>query len=465
MTNKKYFWWIATLTAGIYFFSWFAVDALKVNRLDIQSEDTIPAVFLPLSIIKDKSLYLDKYYSMMLARYPNPDDKDHVLGPMPFYLREAGGHYLSAFPIISAVLALPVYFPAILLDVSVTWQSLALLAHISGALIMGFGTGFFYILISKFFNLPAKTTLLTTLVYGFATINYSLVSQGLWQHGTVQLFTTISLIYFMQYFQFKKLTNLIYFGFFMGFAVLSRPTALLVFAALGVYIIFSEQLTLKEATRKSAYILFGLIFPVMFFLWYNAKFYLNIQNQGYSNQLTRNWLGNFPFSFFGVWLSPSKGILVYSPVFIFSLIGARLALKKRPTNYIFLAFTFIVLAHTLVISFWKHWFGGWSYGYRMSSDILPFLVLLLVPWLQSEIKGKALKVFIAVLVVSVMVQISGIVFFDGVWHAAYDKGFKNTAWLWSIKDSEAAFNMRRVLVKAGLLDKACEVCAMKAAPF
>jgi len=70
-----------------------------------------------------------------------------------------------------------------------------------------------------------------------------------------------------------------------------------------------------------------------------------------------------------------------------------------------------------------------------------------------------------VLVVSVMVQISGIVFFDGVWHAAYDKGFKNTAWLWSIKDSEAAFNMRRVLVKAGLLDKACEVCAMKAAPF
>jgi len=44
----------------------------------------------------------------------------------------------------------------------------------------------------------------------------------------------------------------------------------------------------------------------------------------------------------------------------------------------------------------------------------------------------------------------GVIFYDGIWHAAYDDGFRETAWLWSLKDSEVAFNIRRVLVKFGL---------------
>jgi hypothetical protein len=50
------------------------------------------------------------------------------------------------------------------------------------------------------------------------------------------------------------------------------------------------------------------------------------------------------------------------------------------------------------------------------------------------------------------------IFFDGIWHNAYDKGFEDTSWLWSIRDSELAFNIRRVLVKLGLLERACPQC-------
>ena len=60
---------------------------------------------------------------------------------------------------------------------------------------------------------------------------------------------------------------------------------------------------------------------------------------------------------------------------------------------------------------------------------------------------------------SVLMQLLGIVFYDGIWHNAYDLGYKNTSWLWSVKDSETAFNMRRVLVKLNVLDKACPKCA------
>jgi hypothetical protein len=109
-----------------------------------------------------------------------------------------------------------------------------------------------------------------------------------------------------------------------------------------------------------------------------------------------------------------------------------------------------VIFHTLVLGKWKHWYGGWSFGYRMASDILPFLVLLLVPYIKSSLFWRYKKVFFCLLGISVLCQFMGLIFYDGIWHAAYDKGFVNTFWLWSVRNSELAFNIRRVLVKAGL---------------
>ena len=107
---------------------------------------------------------------------------------------------------------------------------------------------------------------------------------------------------------------------------------------------------------------------------------------------------------------------------------------------------------------WKHWYGGWSFGYRMAVDIIPFLILLLVPYIKSDLFARSKKLFHILLILSILVQIYGVVFFDGIWHSAYDRGFKDTGWLWSIKDSESAFNSRRVLVKLGFLQKACPQC-------
>ncbi|MBW6441315.1 hypothetical protein K0B04_00175, partial [Patescibacteria group bacterium] len=59
---------------------------------------------------------------------------------------------------------------------------------------------------------------------------------------------------------------------------------------------------------------------------------------------------------------------------------------------------------------------------------------------------------------SIFMQVMGIVFFDSIWHAAYDTGFRDTSWLWSIKDSELAFNIRRMMVKFKMLERACPQC-------
>jgi hypothetical protein len=447
----KNFFKITILSFLILFGSWYLVFKFGINSLAIQSEDTLPALFLPITIIEKGTLYLDDYVPMMMERYPHPDDKSYTKGLVPFYLRKVGNHYLSAFPIITPLISLPVYFVALQIDKSVTWDFLIVLSHISSALIMALSGGLFYLLLEKFFFMDSKKSVLLSLVFLFGTINYALISQALWQHGTLQLFLILYLYYLLSYQRKSTVLSGVLIGLFAGLAILSRPTGVISIGIVSLFLLLS-RLQLNKKLLFMLLFVVGLLPSILFFVYYNNAFYKDIQNQGYSNQIFKNWLSPFPQSFSGVWVSPSKGILVYSPIIIFGFIGIWLIRKSdsvyKPFYYLCLA---AVLLHTLVMSFWKHWYGGWSFGYRMSSDVIPFMVLLLVPFLNHEKFSSYKRIFTFFLIFSIGVQLAGIVFFDGIWHAAYDKGFVNTQWLWSLRNSEAGFNVRRVLVKAGVI--------------
>ena len=474
-----------------YFFSWVLVDTLGINKLAVQSEDTIPAMFIPVTILKEGTIYTDTYYNMIIQRYPHPDDKDYKLGLTPFYLKKinptadptvcvefgsqvkssdfdrlCNTHYISAFPIISGLIAILVYILPVGLGMVITFENLAFLSHMAAALVMSLSGGVMYLLLNNYIIKDSRKSLLVTFIYLFSSVNFALISQALWQHGPVQLFLLLA-IYMFAGIIFEKqekldLKKTFLGGLFMGISVLSRPTAGLPVIVLSVFLVY---LILKSYSKKSLLqflllVVAGLTLCFLFFVWYNKTYYISIENQGYFNQLGRSWLSKFPEGFLGMWISPSKGILTYSPVFLFSLLGAFIVFKRK--NYkedsLYIASIIIILLHTLIVGRWKHWYGGWSFGYRMSSDILPFLTLLLVPYIKSDFFNKTKNIFVVLISISVLVQIMGIVFFDGVWHAAYDKGFDETSWLWSIKDSEMVFNIRRILVKVGLLEKACDIC-------
>ena len=83
------FWKIVILSTLVFFFSWLGVYKLGVNQLPIQSEDTLPAMFLPVTIIQEGTIYLDSYYDLFLQHYPHPEDRTREKGLLPFYLRQA----------------------------------------------------------------------------------------------------------------------------------------------------------------------------------------------------------------------------------------------------------------------------------------------------------------------------------------------------------------------------------------
>jgi len=444
----------------IFFISWVVVESFGFNKLAIQSEDALPSMFIPVTVIKEKTLYADTYYEMIREEYPNPDDKNFQKDLTPFYFKRIvtaqKDRYISAFPIISGLLAIPIYLLPVISGMSVTWLNLIILSKASSALIVALSGGVLYFLLRKHFYVSEKNSLILSCVYLFGTVNFALISQALWQHGALQLVTLLTL-----WFIFEERWFLV--GLFTALAVLTRPTAI-IFVPFLILLMLNRLLkSLAPRSYKSVVFYFvGMLPVILFFFWYTSFYYHGIGNNGYSNQIFSGWLSRFPEGFLGLWFSPSKGILVYSPVFIFSIIGALLVIRnggwRLRKNFKYVLSACIVFLYTMVLSRWKHWYGGWSFGYRMASDILPFFIFLLVPFVESDLFSKYKNLFFMLFGLSVLVQVFGMIFFDGVWHAAYDRGFVDTSWLWSIKDSEFIFNVRRVLVKLGYLEKACPKC-------
>jgi len=462
MDTKRFFQIVLT-SFSVFFFSWFIIYKTNINKLAIQSEDTVPTMLLPVAIIKEKTLYLDSYYKMLIQKYPHPDDKSQIRGLTPFYLKKIGNNYASAFPIITALASLPIYFLPLKFGMAVNWENLIILSKISSALIMALSGGFLYLLLKKQFSLDEKQASNLTIIYLFGTVNFAMISQSMWQHGTLQLFSILGLYFILDFLKQPKFKPSSAFlgGFFYGLAILSRPTAALAFLFIVLFMFFKLN-NLKACFKAGIFTMLGLLVNVAFFFWYNNKYYIGIENQGYSSQLLGSWVSPFPISFIGVWLSPSKGILTYSPIFIFSFVGFYIAMKKGWKEHAqFLTYFLIVIFHTLIISFWKHWYGGYSFGYRMSSDIIPYLIFLIVPFVKPSLFDKKQVLFSVLMFFSIFMQVFGIIFFDGIWHSAYDTGFKNTAWLWSLKDSEFMFNVRRVMVKFNFLEQACPKCLPK----
>ena len=114
----------------------------------------------------------------------------------------------------------------------------------------------------------------------------------------------------------------------------------------------------------------------------------------------------------GLLLSPSRGLLVFSPFLAMSLWGAVLAWRRAE----FASLRPITLATVLLLaveSRWFDWWGGWGFGYRRIVDLVPMLVVLIAPtmgWVGEASWRRV--VFGAFVSWSVCVQVLGAYAYD-----------------------------------------------------
>jgi hypothetical protein len=376
-----------------------------VSRMTM-SGDTNPAAFLPLALILHQTVFFDAFVGPGLG--PN------VAYAFPL----VNGHYVSLFPIVTPVLITPVYFVSYLLytvfQVPFDTTGIMVLAKTSASIIAALSCVFVYLAGKELF--PRKIALATALVYAFATSTWSVSSQALWQHGTVELLLILMIFLVIKNEQKPSRNIIVYLGLLTGLFLFNRPPdAVLLLPIIG-YIAWYERQHLPLYAVSAAAT--GLPF-----LAYNLSIFGNIFG-GYSQNLAlfsfgADSIGNF----FGLLVAPNVGLLVFSPVLVLSVLG-YLKLDSVPgerIRQVLVLFGPAIILEIVVYSFFGSWESSvaYSYGQRFLTGFVPVLAIYVGIVLneffiacQEVPRTRVIQAAIILLIVSsVIIQAVGVFLF------------------------------------------------------
>ena len=317
------------------------------------------------------------------------------------YSKTGYGTSLLAAPLYSIALALP--------DLGLV-QTTLLTSSIVIAL-----TGAFVFLSARRLKFLRGVSIGTALLFGLATPAFVYAKQ-FWSEPYA-LFTLFGAFYFLQRFRDTHSTiDVFVAAIFLGLAVAVRTTnaALVpVFLEYGFWNSFIGVFKHRSVKAFSPLAVFMVVLAVFALSigWYDWARYGNPLNSGYRADETFD--NPLILGMYGLLFSPGKGLFVFSP-FLAALAFSALAFFRRAKNetiVIVLIFTFYVS----LFSIWYYWWGGTNWGPRFLIPVLPFLVLLVAPAVETFLTQTAslahlgFKILFALLsLASVAIQILGV---------------------------------------------------------
>jgi hypothetical protein len=413
--------WIRRWPALAFFLAAFLV--YNLNLRPISSGDTAPAALLPLAVWLDGTITFDRWAPWLDQRYP--------LGAG--FLAKRGAHYYSQYPILQPVLLLPLYSPLALVPGLREWplERLLLLARVleklAASLIAACAVALFFCLVRRFTG--PRHSLWLALLFAFATSTWSISSQALWQHGMGQLLIILSLLGLDRCLSGEGgRAAWVAAGLAAALSAGVRPTNVVFVAACCAVLLVA-----RRWKALASYLLFGAVVGAAVAAHNLAVF--GRLSGGYGIDLSGNLLEGLA----GLLFSPSRGLFVYSPVFLFLLPAACLWLRRgaaRGAGVIAIAALFSV-AHVLVHAAWPVWWAGDCYGPRFLSEALPCLTLLLIlalEWLEQSRPARA--AFVALVAFSVFAQFVGAFSYPaGDWHATPEPVSRRPERFWDWKDN------------------------------
>jgi hypothetical protein len=406
----------------------------------IGAGDTYPARFLPFALWNHGTLYLDPVREVATQHNPNP----YWIKP------SANGRSASQYPIVAPLMAAPLYLPAALWVRArgetyerMSWAG-ELLEKLAASAIAAVAVGWMFLLLRR--RLGRCDAFLLTLVFAFATGTWSTSSQALWQHGPAELFVVGTL-----WFLTGDLTrgNLLAAGSFAGLMAANRPPDLLLAAAFGIYVVLRVR-------SRAGWFAAAAAGPMLLALAYNLILFHHPAG-GYAHHLSADKaFFSYPLltGMAGLLVSPGRGLLVYSPFFVFLPLLFRRTLADPDTRVLTLCLTAGVLLQ-LALYGTTDWRAGTSYGCRFLTDVLPILIWMLAPVLAS-LGRPARAAFTACCLFAVWAQIVGAFFYTGisdlVINAPEDKIANRN--VWKLEDAPLLMESRQKRAPFDLLRKA-----------
>ncbi|MBD5654108.1 MAG: hypothetical protein IAI50_02875 [Candidatus Eremiobacteraeota bacterium] len=303
------------------------------------------------------------------------------------FAQAPNGHLAPIFPIGTALFTAPIFlfdyaraittapFPDI---TSLAFEPARLGYEKDAAAIVGAAAAVVFFSCAR---LVATTpiALLTTIAFAFGTQMWTIGSQALWQHGTINLITLAMTYALLRATRARtgKGSNaftswLVFAGLCGGFLPVVRPTATL-------FLLAGFAFACRRGRRDAWPFLAGAIVGIAPGIIWNVAVFHSIVG-GYSVDT-----GSYAFTLrqagtglAGLTISPSRGLVVYTPLVLLSIVGAARAARSTSADARLLVFLAIAAAFTIVnYSFYESWIGGSCFGPRFLTDVSSVGALLL----------------------------------------------------------------------------------------
>lgn len=346
--NRLHSSWGALLVLGVVS----VVYILSPVHTSFDSKFTIPFAW---SIVAYGDTDLNRYQALF-----DPSDD--------YRLTTVKGRVKSFFPEGPMFLAVPVVLALKVAGVSEAQvlKNTKPIEKIAASLVMGIFAAIMFLVACRLLSLPYA--LLIAFLAAFCTPAWSTASRAMWQHGPSMLMLAATLWIFLR--ARENPSSVQYAGLTLALAYVMRPTNSISLAFLSLYVLlYHRRFFLK-------YLLWGGMVAVPWGIWnmwtYDALLppYFAMPRLNLTPEFEA-LLGNL--------FSPARGLLVFSPVFLFSFYGLWLELRGAHSDMLDLFLIGIIVAHWLVISSFGHWWAGYSFGPRFFSDITPYFVYFLIP--------------------------------------------------------------------------------------
>lgn len=300
----------------------------------------------------------------------------------------AGGHLYTVVPVVASLFAVPFVFALDQFSSRVLHENLdrrlrtdpgfaERVERFVASVIVAVTTVFLYVVGRLVLDQSWPAVLLAG-TFAFGTSAWSTASRALWQHGPSMLLLSIALYLVLLA---RRRPHLIqYAALPLALAYVARPTNAISTVLLTLFVLRRHR---PFALR---YLMWAAVVAVPF-VAFSLLVYGSVLPPYYQDARAAP-PGRFAEALVGHLISPSRGLFVFSPVLLFALAGAAVRLKDPRREELDAWLVGIVLLHWLTISAWPAWWGGHSYGPRLFSDMLPYLVYLLSPVVASLVRPR-----------------------------------------------------------------------------
>ncbi len=241
---------------------------------------------------------------------------------------------------------------------------------------------------------PPESAWVATLLLALGSAMYSTIAVGIWQHGGIIFWSLVFVLTEYRQSQSSSWKWTLLQGVALGSMIPWRPSSLLVAGSLGLW-------TLCRKPKQA--VLVALVAALAFLPWgmFYWTCYENLLGPTHTQSEQGNWHWTSIDGFLGVLISPGRGFIVYQPWIV--LVGLWLLPAVRASHSAvplsmnrqsilpFCALA-VILNFTLVGA-WCMWWGGWCYGSRLNSEVLPLAALLClrpITYLWVSLHGRKL---------------------------------------------------------------------------